>query len=109
MIASCGVLGAWRVVLEVRVVASLLGGDAAGGVVDEHHLEEIETLVIKVLAEGLAVIPQPLGERGLEVGVRRHSGPDILCGGAEQSAGEKLESYLYSSSLWKQYQRTGRS
>lgn len=106
MIASCDVLWARWVVLEVRVVAGLLGRDAAGRVVDEHHLQEVETLVIKVLAEGLAVIPQPLGEGGLKVRVRCHSGPDILCGGTKQSTGVKLECHFYIE-FKEQLGRTG--
>lgn len=76
------------VVLEVGVVASLLGRDAAGGVVDEHHLEEIETGVIEVLAEGLGLIADPLGEGSLEVRVRGNTGPDVLGRGTKQAVGK---------------------
>ncbi len=75
-------------VLKVWVVAGLLGRDAAGGVVDEHHLEQVEAGVVEVGAEGGVGVAHPLGERGLEVGVAGHAGPDVLGRGAEEAAGE---------------------
>ncbi len=39
------------VILEIRVIARSLGGDAAGRIVHQHHLQEIESLVVKVVAE----------------------------------------------------------
>jgi hypothetical protein len=74
-----------REVLEVGVVAGLLGRDAAGRVVDEEHLEEVESLVVKVGADGGVRVALPLGEGSLEVGIRGDSGPDILSRGTEKT------------------------
>ena len=71
------------VLFKVRVVARLLGRDAAGGVVREHHLEEVEAAVVEALAERLRVVADPLRERGLLVLVRGDAGPDVLGRGAE--------------------------
>lgn len=49
------------------MVASLLGGYTAGGVVHEHHLEEIKSVVVKVRAEGLGHVALPLWKGGLEI------------------------------------------
>ena len=73
-------------VLEVGVVAGLLGRDAAGRVVDEEHLEEVEALLVEVGAQGCLHVALPLGERGLEVGVRGNAGPDVLGGSAQETA-----------------------
>ena len=73
-------------VLKVWVVAGLLGRDAAGGVVDEHHLEQVEAGVVEVGAEGGVGVPHPLGERGLEAGVAGHAGPDVLGRSAKETA-----------------------
>jgi hypothetical protein len=49
-------------VLEIRVHACLLGGDAACGVVDEHLFEEVEAVVVEVCAEGLGFVADPFWE-----------------------------------------------
>lgn len=54
--------------LEVGVHASLLGGDATSGIVDQHVLEEVESLLVEVRAEGYRLVADPFGERGLKVG-----------------------------------------
>lgn len=50
------------VLLEVRVVASCLGRDTSGRVVDEHHLEKLEAGVVEAVAEDIVVVTLPLGE-----------------------------------------------
>lgn len=50
------------VLLKVRVVASCLGRDASGRVVDEHHLEKLEAGVVEAVAEDIVVVTLPLGE-----------------------------------------------
>lgn len=55
-----------------------LGGDAARGIVDEHVFEQIETRLIEVSADFDRGVSNPLGERGLEVGIRRDTGPVFL-------------------------------
>lgn len=74
------------VVLEIGVVAGGLGRDATGWIVDEHHLQQVEAVLIEVLAEGLTVIAGPLRKRGLEVWVASHTGPVILGGRSQNSA-----------------------
>lgn len=66
---TSAVVGGSRIILKVWVVASLLGRDAAGGIIDQHHLQQVETLVVEILAQRLTVIASPLGERGLEIGI----------------------------------------
>jgi hypothetical protein len=56
-------------VLKVWVVAGLLGRDATGGVVDEHHLQKLQTWFVEIRAEGCTVITSPLREGRFEVGV----------------------------------------
>lgn len=73
------------VVLEVRVVAGLLGGDAAGRVVDQHHLEQVQTLFVKILAQRQVVLTNPLGEGGLEVRIAGYARPDVFSGCAKES------------------------
>jgi hypothetical protein len=77
------------IVLKVRVVACLLGGDAAGGIIHKHHLEEIEARIVKVLAKRLGVITHPLREGRLEVGVRGDAWPDVFAWSAKQSTEAK--------------------
>jgi hypothetical protein len=50
------------ILLKVRVVASCLGRDASGRVVDEHHLEKLEAGVVEAMAEDIVVVTLPLGE-----------------------------------------------
>jgi hypothetical protein len=38
--------------IEIRVHASLLGGDAASRVIDKHHIKEIKAFVVEVAAKG---------------------------------------------------------
>lgn len=66
------------VVLEVGVVAGGLGRDATGRVVDKHHLQQVESVSVEVLAEGLVVIASPLRKGGFEVWVAGHARPVIL-------------------------------
>lgn len=66
------------VVLKVWVVDGALGGDAAGGVVDEHGLEQVESGGVEVVAKGGRVISSPLGEGRLEIGIRGDARPDVL-------------------------------
>ena len=73
------------VILKVGVVAGLLGRNTTGGIVHQHHLQEVETCIVKVVAQGRRKVTIPLGEGSLKVWIRRHSGPDIFGGGAEQS------------------------
>lgn len=88
VVAAAMVLGAGVVVeaLEVGVVAGLLGRDAAGGVVDEHHLEKVQARLVQVRAKGRGGVACPLGEGGLEVGIASHAGPDVLGRSAEETA-----------------------
>lgn len=73
------------VVLEVRVVASLLGRDTAGRVVYKQHLKKIKTLLVKVRTDGEVIVADPLRKRGLEVRVRGDAWPDLLSRGAEKT------------------------
>ncbi len=75
------------VVLKVRVVDGALGGDAAGGVVDEHGLEQVEAGRVEVVAERGRVISLPLGKGGLEIGIRGDAGPDVFRGGSKGTEG----------------------
>lgn len=51
-----------EIIFEIRVVAGLLGRYTPGRVVYQHHFEELKTLLVEVRAEGLPVVPLPLGE-----------------------------------------------
>ena len=82
MVAIAVLQGVALHILEVRVVARLLGRDAARRIVDEHHLQQVEARVVEVGAEGLRLVADPLGERRLEVGVGGDAGPDIISRGA---------------------------
>jgi hypothetical protein len=93
------------VVLEVGVVAGLLGRDAAGRVVGKHHLKEVETGLVEVRDQGNRVVTNPLGEGRLEVGIARNAGPDLLSRGAEQ-AGRVSKMVFEKTECGK---RTGRS
>jgi len=70
-------------VFEVGMVARLLRRDAARGIVDQHHLQQVKTDVVEVGAERLRLVPDPLGERRLEIGVRRDAGPHVVGGRAQ--------------------------
>jgi hypothetical protein len=72
-------------VLEVRVIAGLLGGDAPGRIVDKKHVKEVETSIVEVGTERHAVVADPLGEGSLEVGVRRDAWPNIFSRSAEET------------------------
>lgn len=87
-------------VLEIGVVAGLLGRDATSGIVHQHHFQKVKTCVVEVVAQGLAVIANPLGERGLKVGIRGHAGPNIFGGGTEQA---RIVSQSSSSSVAQQH------
>lgn len=50
------------VLLKVRVVASCLGRDTSGRVIDEHHLEKLEAGIVEAVAEDIVVVTLPLGE-----------------------------------------------
>lgn len=94
MIAVAVDLATFDVILEVRVVARLFGGDAAGGVVHEHHLEQIKPCIVHIGAERVVRITLPLGEGDLEVGVRGYAGPDLFGGCAEQPDSILLASHV---------------
>jgi hypothetical protein len=48
--------------LEVWVLASLLGGNATSWIIDEHHFEEVESTIIEIVAEGCVLVSLPFGE-----------------------------------------------
>lgn len=75
-----------NVVLKVRVVARLLGRDAASGIIDQHGLQEIETVVVETRAEWCAHVTRPLGEGRFEVGIASHARPNLLCRCSKNSA-----------------------
>lgn len=77
--------GSGHVILEVGVVASLLGRNSSCRVVDKHHLKQIQALIIEVRAECLCVVPLPLGERSLEIGVGCDAGPQVFGRGSEST------------------------
>lgn len=89
VVAAAVVLRA-GVVLEVGVVAGLLGRDAAGRVVDEHHLEQVQAGIVEVLAEGERRVANPLRKGSLKVGVGGDTGPDVFSWSAEQAVGSKV-------------------
>lgn len=97
--------------LEVRVVAGTLGRDAAGRVIHQHHLEELEAIGVEARAQGQRLVSDPLGERALKVGVRGDTGPDILGWRAERAVGTtvselcKVKQYSFARTV----ARTGRS
>lgn len=71
--------------LKVRVHAGLLGGDAAGGVVDEHVLEQVLAEVVEAGDEVGVEVAAPLGEGGFEVRERGYAGPVKFGGGSEEA------------------------
>jgi hypothetical protein len=58
-----------HIVFEIGVVASLLGRNATGGVVYEHHLQQIQAPFVEVGAERRFEVSLPLGEGRLEIGI----------------------------------------
>jgi hypothetical protein len=58
-----------RIVLEIRMVASLLSGYTSSWVVNQHHIQQIESLLVQVGTESSVVVTKPFRERGLEVRV----------------------------------------
>lgn len=76
-------------VLEVRVQASLLGGESSGGIVLEQSIEEVKTVLLQPGHEGTGLLALPFGERRLVVGEGRHTRPGMFIRGAEESAGEE--------------------
>lgn len=84
-------------VFEVRVVAGLLGRDAAGGVVDEHHLEKIQARLVQIRAELRGGVAHPLGEGSLEVGIAGHAGPNVLGRSAKETV-ENVSFAIFRSS-----------
>lgn len=71
--------------LEVRVHAGLLSRDAAGGVVDEHVLEQVLAEVVEAGDQVGVEIATPLGEGGFEVGEGGYAGPVEFGGGSEEA------------------------
>ena len=67
------------------MVASLLGRDSSGRVVDKHHLQQIQALLVEVRGERALEISLPLRERRLEIGVGRDAGPQVLGRGSEST------------------------
>lgn len=51
-----------KVLLKVRMIAGLLRRNASSRVVNEHHLQELETCSIKVVAESVVIVTLPLRE-----------------------------------------------
>lgn len=68
------------------MVAGGLCRNATGRVVDEHHLQKVESVIVEVLAEGLVMIASPLRKRGLEVWVAGHARPVVLAWGSQDPA-----------------------
>jgi hypothetical protein len=64
-IAAARVCG--TAILKIRVHAGLLSGYAAGRVVHQHQLKEVEPILIEVCAERLGHVALPFWKRGLEV------------------------------------------
>lgn len=77
-----------HVVLKVRVVARLLGRNSSCRVIDKHHLEQVQALVIEAGRERLLVVSLPLGERCLKIGIGCDARPQVFCGSSE-STGDK--------------------
>lgn len=73
-----------RVVFEIWVIASLLGGYPGRRVVGKHQFEKVESVFIETCGQGVAVIALPLGEGGLVVGIRGNAWPGLLTRSAEQ-------------------------
>ena len=109
--SSCVVVGCLGgcVVLEVRMVAGRLGRDATSRVVNKHHLQQVESVGVEVLAEGLAVIASPLGKGGLEVWVAGHTWPLVLRRRSQNSADPMSVDILETVVTLAVGKRTGRS
>lgn len=93
------------------MVARCLGGNSAGGIVNEHGLKKLEADVVKILAEWYVVVACPLGEGCLEVGIGGDAGPDVLSRGSKQAIGGKEVSRIdeEQGNMGYLLQRTGRS
>lgn len=63
ILAATGRLLLREILLEVRVVNGLLRGNASRRIVHQHHLEQVQALVIKVAAKRQLPVALPLGER----------------------------------------------
>lgn len=74
--------------------ASLLSGDAAGGVVDEHVLQQILADVVEAGDQAGVDVAAPLGEGGLEIGERGYAGPVEFGGCAEEAGGKLVRFYM---------------
>ena len=72
-------------IFEVGMDAGLLGRDAAGRIVDQHHFKKVEAVIVEVGAEGLELVALPFGEGVFEVGeagLVHDAGPVGFGGGA---------------------------
>ena len=76
-------------VLEVRVQASLLGGESSGGIVFEQSVQEVKAVLLQTGHEGTGLLTLPFGESRLVVGEGRHARPGIFIRGAQKSARER--------------------
>lgn len=72
------------------MVARLLGRDSSRRIIDEHHLEQVQALVIEVGREWLLVISLPLGERCLEIGIGRDARPQVFRGSSESTGDRQI-------------------
>ena len=70
---------------EVWMLFGLLGGDAAGWIVDKEAFEQIQAVIVETRNERCGVRTRPLWERGLEVGERGDAWPVLLGRGAQDS------------------------
>lgn len=73
---AAGVCG--TAIFKVRVVTSLFGRDTSSWIVDEHHLQELQAIVIEICAKRHGIVTLPLRKRGLEVGEGCNSWPVLL-------------------------------
>jgi len=72
-------------IFEVGMDAGLLGRDAGGRIVDQHHFKKVEAVIVEVSAEGFELVALPFGEGGFEVGeagLVHDAGPVGFGGGA---------------------------
>ena len=65
------------------MVAGLFGRDAASGVVDEQHLQQLQAVLVEVGAQDGSLVAFPLREGRLEVRVRGDTRPNLLRGGTQ--------------------------
>lgn len=72
-------------IAEVRVAACLFRRDAAGLIVDQEPVEQIQPIVIQSRYERLCVVALPLRERGFEVGEGLHAGPFVFGGSTKDT------------------------